>query len=235
MFFSVGRRVLRCSFLFTLSLNAARRRDGYPRLWRLRWLNWFDNRLFDGARSKDLLVLVVWSVIGVDCLDWVDNYIEVTVGSPLGIVRLEIHCLSLVGLPSMLFPLDLRPTHIRLKLSSLSTLNPKANVNKLRTKCSFSQEKSTYISFWVFKRSRRELISCTHCLISKAVNIGGSRFLRFELNRYLKINNKLDIGKGVVRLTLTGFAYSVTVRCSLTEEKASCFETSAFSESRFSS
>ena len=131
MIFGVGRRVLRCSLLLILFIDAAARRDRHPRLLRLRWLNRLDLRLFDGARSEDLLVLVVWSVIGVDCHDRVSKYIKVTVGGPLGIARFERHCLSLVGLPSMLLTLDLRPAQVGLMLSRLGTLNKKKTSVKI--------------------------------------------------------------------------------------------------------
>ena len=134
MIFGVGRRVLRCSLLLILFIDAATRRDRHPRLLRRRWLNRLDYRLFDGARSKDLLVLVVWSVIGVDCHDRVSKYIEVTIGGPLGIARLERHCLSLVGLPSMLFALDLRPAQVGVMLSRLGTLNQKQTYIRNLTK-----------------------------------------------------------------------------------------------------
>ena len=123
MFFGVGRRVLRSSLLLIfLHLDAAWR-DRYPRLWLFRWLDRLDHGLFDGARSEDLLELVVWSVIGADCIDWINDDVEVAVGSPFSIAGFQRHCLRLVGLPSVTLTLDLRPAQVGLILTRLSTLN----------------------------------------------------------------------------------------------------------------
>ena len=84
----------------------------------------------------------------------------------------------------MLLSLDLRPAQVGVMLSRLSTLNQKQTYIKKSDQI-FSEY--TYFYFWVFDWSRRELISCAHRLISKTINIRGSRLLRLELDRYLEI------------------------------------------------